>query len=418
MNATRTVLPAAPLVALALAAQGLVPASAEDLTGGVAGDWLSRYTGAGTAGLGGAFVATANTPFGMLWNPAGIARMYQNEVHFEMSQLFEGTQFHSVGFAMPSQSLPSFGLAVLSLRSGDFERTNDLNEPQGSFQEGEMAFVLSASKNLSRRLSLGTNVKVVRQSIAEFDAAGFGADLGVMFDVTDGVRLGASLLNLAGPSLKLREVEEKYPVEMRGGGAWRFLDGRGLVSMEVDHREGPGVAFRGGTEFWVHPTMALRMGYDGGSPAGGMSYRVSPSMQLDYGLADHELGVTHKIGIAYRFGGFFASSKADPQVFSPLGEKAVTKFALEAHAKSAIEKWSLDIVDKQDQVVRRFSGREEPPSHVMWDGKDESGVPLPDGAYTYRLVVVDSEGREMADHERVIEIATGGPSGHVPVHLE
>jgi hypothetical protein len=160
------------------------------------------------------------------------------------------------------------------------------------------------------------------------------------------------------------------------------------------------------------------MGYDGGSPAGGMSYRVSPDVQLDYGLSDHELGVTHKIGMSYRFGGFFASSKADPPVFSPLGEKAVTKFVLEAHAKSRIEKWSLDIVDKQEQVVRRFSGRAEPPSHVMWDGKDESGVALPDGAYTYRLVVVDSEGRAIADHERVVEIATGGPSGHVPVLLE
>jgi hypothetical protein len=293
-----------------------------------------------------------------------------------------------------------------------------LNEPQGSFQEGEMAFVLSASKNVNRRLSIGTNVKIVRQSIAEFDAAGFGADVGVMYDVTPRVRLGASLLNLGGPNLKLREVEESYPVEMRGGGALRFLQGRGLVSMELDHREGPGTTLRGGTEFWVHPSMALRMGYDDKSPAGGMSYRVSPTTQLDYGLSDHELGVTHKIGVSYRFGGFFASSKADPQVFSPLGEQAVTKFALEAHAKSLVEKWTLEIVDKQEQVVRRFSGRDQPPSHVMWDGKDETGLPLPDGAYAYQLVVVDNEGRVMSDHERIVEIATGGPSGSVPVMLE
>ncbi len=418
MNATRIRFGTAVLGSLALAASLGAPTSAEELTGGVPGDWLSRYTGAATSGVGGAFVATANTPFGMLWNPAGITRMYQNEAYFETSSLFEGTKIHSIGFAMPSQRLPSFGLAIVSLSSGDFEATNDLNEPQGTFNEGEMAFVLSASKNLDRRLSIGTNVKVIRQSIAEFDAAGFGADLGVMYDVTPTVRLGASLLNLGGPSLKLRAVEESYPVEVRGGGAWRFLQGRGVVSMELDHREGPGVALRGGTEFWVHPSMALRMGYDDKSPAGGMSYRVSPAMQLDYGLSDHELGVTHKIGLSYRFGGFFASSKADPPVFSPLGEQAVTKFELEAHAKSTVDKWTLDILDKQDQVVRRFSGREQPPSHVMWDGKDETGMPLADGPYTYQLVVVDSEGRVMSDHERIVEISTGGPSGSVPVLLE
>jgi flagellar hook assembly protein FlgD len=105
-------------------------------------------------------------------------------------------------------------------------------------------------------------------------------------------------------------------------------------------------------------------------------------------------------------------------VFSPLGEQAVTKFELEAHAKADVDTWSLEIVDKQSQVVRRFSGRDQPPSHVMWDGKAESGMPLPDGLYTYQLVVTDREGRVMQDRTRTIEIATGGPQGSVPVSLE
>ena len=76
---------------------------------------------------------------------------------------------------------------------------------------------------------------------------------------------------------------------------------------ELDHREGPGFTFHGGSEFWVHPSMALRVGYDDTAPAGGVSYRVSPVVRFDYGLSDHELGVTHRIGLSYRFGGFFAA---------------------------------------------------------------------------------------------------------------
>ena len=83
-----------------------------------------------------------------------------------------------------------------------------------------------------------------------------------------------------------------------------------------------------------------------------------------------------------------------------------------------MEKWTLEIHDKQDQVVRSFSGKDQPPALVMWDGKAESGMPLPDGMYTYQLVVVDTEGRVMADTERTVEITTGGPSGSVPVLLE
>ena len=51
-------------------------------------------------------------------------------------------------------------------------------------------------------------------------------------------------------------------------------------------------------------------------------------------------------------------------------------------------------MDKTDRIVRRFGGKGEPPAHVMWDGKDEAGLPLPDGAYHYVLTVNDAEGRD------------------------
>ncbi len=407
-------------IAACILGAGAFPGSshAEDFTGGVPGEWLSRFSSARTAGLGNAYVASANEPFGMLWNPAGLNRMFQNEVHFETARLFEDTQIHGLSFAMPMRRIPSFGVTVLSLSSGEFERTNDLNEPLGSFKEENQAFVLSASKSVSKKLSLGTSVKVVRQAVDEFDAAGVGADLGIMYDVAPAIRVGVSLLNVVGPSLKLRSTSETYPMEVRGGGALRFLSGRGSLSAQVNHAEGPGFTWNTGTEYWMHPSMAIRIGYGDSYPAGGVSYCVSPEMRLDYGLTDHELGVTHRIGISYRFGGFFASSRATPEIFSPLGEQAVTKFQLEAHAKADVDMWTLEIVDKQSQVVRRFSGREQPPSHVMWDGKDESGLPLPDGIYEYQLVVTDREGRIMHDKTRSVEIATGGPQGSVPVILE
>jgi hypothetical protein len=363
-------------------------------------------------------VASASEPLGMLWNPAGIVRMNQNEVHFETARLFEDTSVNAFALAVPARRLPSFGLSVVSLRSGEFEKTNDLNEPQGTFREGDMAFVLSASKDVHRRVSVGTNVKVVRQSLDEFDAAGFGADLGVLVDVTSGLRVGASVLNLGGPNLMLRATDESYPVELRGGFALRFLSGRGLISAEVDHRDGPGASLHSGSEFWVYPSMALRLGYYDDQPAGGFSYRVAPDMRLDYAVSDHDLGVTHRIGFSYSFGGFHATSRANPEVFSPLGARAVTKFELTAHTKADAEKWALEIYDKSNQVVRRFSGSAQPPAHVMWDGKDEMGLPLPDGVYRYLLVVTDTEGETVVAHERNVEISTEGPQGFVPVTVD
>jgi hypothetical protein len=400
-------------IALTLIALTGGTVSAGDQAGGAAGDWLSRYATARTAGFGGAYVALADEPLGALSNPAGLSRMFQNEVRVETARLFEGTSVHALSFATPARTLPSFGLTIVSMGSGDIERTSDLNEPLGTFSESDMAFLFSMSRNFSR-LGLGTSLKVVRQAVEEFTAAGVGVDLGAMFDVTPDVRLGASLLNVGGPGLTFRETTEKFATEFRGGLACQTFGGRALLTAELDSRSGPGTSFHTGTEYWVHSMMALRVGYYDNEPAGGVSLRPNPTLQIDYGINDHELGVVHRLGISYRFGGFFASSRAVPAVFSPLGERSVTQFNLKARTKHEAHEWSLEVTDKFKQIVRRFGGKGLPPSHVVWDGKDEAGLPLPDGVYEYRLAVRDATGHVMTTQPGSVEIATGGPTGSVP----
>jgi flagellar hook assembly protein FlgD len=102
-------------------------------------------------------------------------------------------------------------------------------------------------------------------------------------------------------------------------------------------------------------------------------------------------------------------------VFSPTGEQAVTRIALNSRTKAGPQTWALEIVNKSDEVVRRFGGQGQPPAHLEWDGKDENGLPLPDGNYRYSLVVKDAVGRVVAGPARYIAISTGGPQGAVPL---
>ena len=163
------------------------------------------------------------------------------------------------------------------------------------------------------------------------------------------------------------------------------------------------------------PGMALRVGVSDSRATGGFSYRFASQYQLDYGVADHPLGLSHRVGLSYRFAGFFASSHAEPQVFSPTGEKATTKISLNARTKGEADAWTLEVVSKSGEVVRRFGGPGLPPPHVQWDGKDEGGLPLADGVYAYHLTVKDKVGRVLTGPTRKIEISTGGPQGAVPV---
>ena len=396
---------------LALAA----PALAQPQSAGAPGEWLMQYTSARTLGLGGAYVATADDPLGVLWNPAGLSFMEQNELRFENARLFEETSINAIGFAVPGSRWPSFGAAVVSLGSGDFQRTNEMNDPIGTFREGETAYLFTASHALTPRLALGANVKLVQQTVETYSANGFGADLGAMFDLTPSLRIGASVMNLGGPSLTLREVAESYPTQVRGGVALRVLDGRGLVGAQVDQSKGLGVRFHAGAEYWIQSAMALRIGYSDAGGSGGLSYRLAQQYQIDYAAADNPLGLTHRVGLSFRFGGFFASSRAEPTVFSPTGDQAVTRVSLNARTKAEPRDWTVQFVNKSDETVRRFGGTGQPPSHLQWDGKDENGLPLPDGIYRYNLVVKDAVGRLVAGPTRTVEISTGGPQGTVPL---
>jgi hypothetical protein len=157
-------------------AAALCAASAHAATGqadgGQPGAWLAGYTGARTLGLGGAFVATADDALGALWNPAGLPDMDRYELRFENARLFEGTSVNAAAFALPGSRLPSFGLAMVSLRSDDFERTNEMNDALGTFHEGETAYVFTLAKGVTQRLALGVNVKVLQQTVEDFSAAG------------------------------------------------------------------------------------------------------------------------------------------------------------------------------------------------------------------------------------------------------
>jgi hypothetical protein len=393
-------------------------AAAENASYGMPGDWLSQYVSARTVGMGGAFVAVADDPFGAVWNPAGLVRQSQNTFSFETARYFEETSVNGLSFTVPARTLPTVGFTMLALNSGGFEKTNELNESLGEFKQSDMAFLISASKAINPKLSVGANIKIVRQTLEEFNASGVGADLGVMYSVTPRLTLGASVLNIGGPTLNAREVDEQFPVEMRGGVGFGYLNGRGLLSAEVDHRNGPGATFRLGTEVWLYEAFGFRAGYFESEPAGGFSYRMNPALQFDYGMADHELGIVHHVALSYRFGGFFAKTNASPEVFSPLGEQSVTKFEIKSRTKAETKQWRLAIVDKHGETVREFGGLGVPPAHVMWDGKDENGLTLPDGVYRYRMTVTDDEGRVIRTEEKTVEITTTGPQGNVPVIVD
>src|SRR5262249_2667418 len=141
------------------------PARALDETAGAPGEWLTRFTGARTLGLGSAYVALADDPLGILWNPAGLSTMDANELRFGNARLFGESTLNSFGFAVPGSALPSFGLAVISLRGAEYQRTNEMNDPLGTFHPSQTAYLLTASRAFTTHFAVGVNGKLAQQSV-------------------------------------------------------------------------------------------------------------------------------------------------------------------------------------------------------------------------------------------------------------
>ena len=137
--------------------------------------------------------------------------MDQNRVSFETARLFEETSVNAFGVAVPGSWLPSIGLSMVSFGSGEFQRTNELNDPLGTFRESETAYLVTLAKGFTPRFALGANLKLVQPVGRGLQRRRHGVRPGRDLQRDADLRVGASMLNLGGPSITLRGRQGDVP---------------------------------------------------------------------------------------------------------------------------------------------------------------------------------------------------------------
>ena len=90
---------------------------------------------------------------------------------------------------------------MVALRSGEFQRTNELNDALGTFKTGETAYLLTLAHGVTPRLALGANLKVVQQTRRGLQRRRASAwTWAASPSVTRDLRVGAAVANLGGPT--------------------------------------------------------------------------------------------------------------------------------------------------------------------------------------------------------------------------
>jgi hypothetical protein len=283
--------------------------------------FLSIAPGARPVGMGQAYTGVADDIDAIYWNPAGLARMAHPELEGMHMQYFQNIGYEYAAFAYPTENHGTWGMAITNLHTDDIQaRTQDSDTPAGTFSAVDSAYYLSYAYPLTSKLSLGANLKWVRQSIDDARANAYAGDGGVLYDTGwHAVRLGASLQNI-GTRVKFNDESDPLPLTYRFGVS--APAGQGDAPMVLQHLllssdlivprdSAPEVAVGG--EYKTHVfdgiSCALRSGYQSGSDVDGLS-GVSVGAGLTFGRASFdfawvpfgELGNTYRYSLHLKFG--------------------------------------------------------------------------------------------------------------------
>lgn len=304
-------------------------------------------------GMGGAYVAVADDANAPLWNAAGISQLRRGEIASMYSllyadldaQLYTGEAdtlaHHFVSYVTPLGKRNAVGLSWMTFDTEIYD---------------ENTFVLTYAKKVSKKISLGLNLKMLNWKVEGTpytradplikdgtSCTGFTTDLGIHYKRNGRFSLGFSAENLVPVDMGIEE-EEIIPLNLRAGGAYKLgkfaMMGETLLATDVTYRNREvnnkkDVNIHLGIESWFPgnlPAQAgkfgLRIGGNLDEACAGLGWKFvlgEIELQLDYAYVYpfeiEETGGTHRFATIIGFG---PSGK-------PVYEKKITKEISEGH---------------------------------------------------------------------------------------
>ena len=266
-----------------------------------AGSFLRIGVGARALGMGGAFVALADDPTAIYWNPAGLASLESGELASMYTNQFGlGAHFSFLAFSQPWAENKGWAVGIVNLSLGQIPITglDEHGRPVVTrYTESSETALLLAYAQILFRSSLGITVKGMRQTLADESSLGFGVDLGAKIPLFENLSLGAILrTGFVNWSTGEKVV---FPAQAILGMAYRLFPKLILTfdaGLQTDRR----MEVHAGAEYWLIPQLALRMGLDRGKLTAGAGF-VIKQFKLDYALMFHDLGLSHRISFGMRF---------------------------------------------------------------------------------------------------------------------
>lgn len=331
----RRALAAAALLAASAVALPLAAHAQGSLGGQRAGTSSATFlrigVGARAVGMGESFVAVANDPSAIYWNPAGLASLQRREVAFSHTQWPADVTYEHVTMIFPSRRLGGSIALQFGVLGTDIEETSEL-QPFGTgrtFAYSDLVVGGAYSRRWTDKLLVGAGVKFVREDLGS--QVGGPTSSAMLFDVGSiyylglgSVRIATSLTNFGAALKPSGSYVSPYdgstadydgfdpPLMFRYGLAFEPIERehqRLTTSFEVNQPADNERMIKAGAEWLFMNSLAIRSGYNFRADALKLSagagfngtfgnYRGA----LDYAYTDGgPLGAVHRLSLGVRF---------------------------------------------------------------------------------------------------------------------
>lgn len=247
----------------------------------------------------------AASPF---WNPAGLARLGQRQLHVTHNAWIQGVRHEALAVAASSRRW-SWGVhALLTSVDGIEQRIIASEEPLSTFSSHTVALGITLARPLGEKLSLGLNLRYLYEKIYTESANGYSVDFGAQVQTPlSGLRLGAAVQNLGSTSTLYRE-KLNLPETMRIGAGYTIplAEGALRLLLAADYVKvfDKDSYVNAGVEIWPLAMLAMRAGYASNHSSRDLSMGFGlalNSLVMDYAYVPFKqgLGTTHQFSITF-----------------------------------------------------------------------------------------------------------------------
>ncbi|NOX88778.1 MAG: UPF0164 family protein [Calditrichaeota bacterium] len=270
--------------------------------------------------MGGAYSALGNDIHAVFYNPAGLVLLKRAEVGFVHVQWFEDIRMQniSLGFKIDPKLAAAFSVSYLGMP--DIQGKDRYGQKTEKLGVNSSIIQMNIAYKIHPSFYVGLGIKYFRDDLAGFVASGMAFDLGFLMETfVKGLSVAGVVRNF-GSKIRYDQSSEPIPLTYRLGLGYRLPVIHLRLGVEAVRSDDRDWYVSTGLEYSWKDFAFLRVGNpwmsgSGFQPSFGAGIRPTKDLSIDYTLFNHQnLGLTHRIGVNFRFSLFKEKSwsKSEP----------------------------------------------------------------------------------------------------------